>query len=45
MDPARRETVAWVGGALLVVLGVAAWLWFDQPEPELLPQTYQYGVL
>jgi hypothetical protein len=41
----RNETLAWVGGALLVVLGVVVWLWLDSPEPEVMPNTYQYGVL
>jgi hypothetical protein len=45
VEGGKRELVAWVGGALLVVLAVLIWLWFDQPEPEVLPNTYQYGVL
>lgn len=37
--------MAWMGGALIVVLGVLLWLWFDTPEAELLPETYRFGVL
>lgn len=45
MDPKRRELMAWVGGALFVVLAVLAWLWFDRPEEDLLPEQYRYGIL
>lgn len=41
----RREIAIWAGGALLIVLGVLAWLWFFRPEENLLPQQYNYGIL
>lgn len=38
--------VAWtVAGALLVVLGVLAWLWWTAPAENLLPEQYRYGVM
>lgn len=37
--------IVWAGGALLIVLGVLAWLWLTQPEENLLPQQYRYGIL
>jgi type VI protein secretion system component VasF len=45
VEPTRREVYVWMGGALLVVALVLAWLWFDRPRQDLLPQTYGYGVL
>ena len=45
MTRLSMETWAWIGGAGLVVLGVLFWLWFDQPEPEVIPNTYGFGVL
>lgn len=45
VDPKTRDLLVWVGGALLVVGLVLAWLWFDRPEEDLLPQQYRYGVL
>ena len=31
----------WIAGALLMVLAVGAYLWWTQPEENLLPQVYE----
>ena len=36
----NRETLPWILGALLVVLGVIAVLWFCLPEENTLPSDY-----
>jgi hypothetical protein len=41
----RRDVWIWIGGAAIVVLGVLAWLWFDQPPENVLPDQYGFGVL
>ena len=45
MSPSTREVVIWVGGALCIVVAVLAWLYFSQPEENLLPEQYRFGVL
>ena len=45
MTKPSRETWIWVGGALLVVVAVLAWIWFDRPPENLLPDQYGFGVL
>ena len=36
----NRETLPWLLGALLVVVGVLILLWFTAPEENTLPQEY-----
>ena len=36
----NRETLPWIIGALLVVLGVILLLWLALPEENTLPQDY-----
>lgn len=45
MDATRNELLIWGGGAVVVVLAVLGWLWFDQPPENLLPQQYRFGIL
>ena len=40
----NRETLPWILGAFLVVLGVIAVLWFCLPEANTLPGDYS-GVM
>ncbi len=43
--PIKRDTLIWIGGALLVVLGVALWLVLTAPEGNALAESYRFGVL
>jgi hypothetical protein len=40
----NRDLWIWVGGAVVVVLGVVAWLVFSTPEINPLSHQYRYGV-
>jgi hypothetical protein len=40
----NRETLPWLLGALLVILGVLMVLWLTTPEENTLPQDYD-GVM
>lgn len=45
MTSTSREVLLWAGGALLVVLGVVAWLVLTSPAVDLLPVQYRFGIL
>lgn len=40
-----KDTWVWIGGALLVVVGVVLWLVLTAPETNTLAETYRFGVL
>ena len=41
-----RDVAVWLGGALLIVVGVLVWLYVTAPEENLLPEQYeQYKIL
>ncbi|MDP6932846.1 MAG: hypothetical protein QGG40_08005 [Myxococcota bacterium] len=38
-----RESLSWIGGALLVVVGVLTWLWMTRPTDN--PLFGIYGIM
>jgi len=41
-----RDVAVWLGGAILIVVGVLVWLYVTAPEENLLPEQYeQYKIL
>ena len=40
-----KDALPWLGGALLVVLLVAAAVLLSMPEEDILPDIYEYQVL
>lgn len=45
MSSLRKDLLLWGGGALLIVAAVLLVLYLTAPEPNLLPDQYQYGIL
>ena len=39
-DGLAGEAAVWIGGALLVVLGLLTWVWFTGPTVDVLPLVY-----
>ncbi len=40
MSPQTRTNLLWIGGGVLVVAAVVAWLVLTAPEQDVLPEVY-----